>query len=266
MSNNHREKPVAKDAYEAFAPVYDDFTANHNFELWLGNLWPVIERHRPRGRRLLDVGCGTGRSFLAMLDRGWKVTGCDISPRMLAIAREKAGGRGASLFEADMRDLPRIGQFDLVWCLDDALNYMVDHDELTGALAAMRINLAADGLLVFDVNTLKVFRTFFAEEIVIERNGVRLVWRGISGKDVPPGGFGEACFHAEVLGDNRKIDHSAHLHRERHFDEPSVLSAMARAGLDCIDVYGHDDDAVPEQPLDEGRHTKAVYIGRASAR
>jgi SAM-dependent methyltransferase len=264
MSKEARDSAAAKDAYEAFALVYDDFTANHNFELWLENLWPAIERHRPPGRNLLDVGCGTGKSFLAMLDRGWSVTACDISPQMLAIAREKARGR-ASLLEADMRNLPRIGEFDLVWCLDDALNYMVDRDELTRALGGMQSNLAPEGLLMFDVNTIKVFRTFFAEEIAIERNGRRLIWSGISDRDAPPGGFGEARFHAEALSASRRIDVPVHIHRERHFDESTVLDAMARAGLDCLAVYGHDDDAVPEQPLEEERHTKAVYLGRISS-
>jgi SAM-dependent methyltransferase len=264
VSNEACDSAAAKDAYEAFAPVYDDFTASHNFGLWLENLWPAVEGHRPPGRSLLDVGCGTGKSFLAMLDRGWSVTACDISPQMLAIAREKAKGR-ASLLEADMRDLPRIGKFDLVWCLDDALNYMVDRDELTRALAGMRSNLAPEGLLMFDVNTIKVFRTFFADEVVVERNGKRLVWSGLSRVDAPPGGFGEARFHVESLSGSPKIDVPDHIHRERHFDESTVLDAMARAGLDCLAVYGHDDDAVPEQPLEEERHTKAVYLGCTSS-
>ena len=54
----------------------------------------AARRSRPalRGRRLLDVACGTGRSFLPMLERGYDVTACDISPAMAARAREKSGG------------------------------------------------------------------------------------------------------------------------------------------------------------------------------
>lgn len=263
MSENTREFAAAKDAYEALAPVYDDFTANHNFVLWLEKLWPAFEPYCPAGRRLLDVGCGTGKSFLAMLDRGWTVTACDISPRMLAIAREKAEGR-ASLVEADMRRLPQLGTFDLIWCLDDALNYMVDRDELTQALEGMRSNLAPGGLLVFDVNTMKVFRTFFTEDVVVEGSGRRLIWRGISAKDAAPGGFGEARFIVERLEESEDDDVPDHVHRERHFDESTVLDAMARAGLESLDVYGHQDDAVPQKPLDEELHTKAVYLGCVS--
>src|SRR6185295_19871710 len=96
----------------------------------------------------------TGKSFLEMLPRGWRVTACDISPSMLARAREKAGD-AVELTVADMTELPEFGEFDLVWALDDAVNYLLGTEELRRALAGMRTNLATTGLLLFDVNTLR---------------------------------------------------------------------------------------------------------------
>ena len=90
-------------AYEAIAPVYDDFTAHHDYELWLGNLLPELERHGLRQGHLLDIGCGTGKSFIPMLERGWEVTACDISASMVELARAKVG-EAAALSVADMRD------------------------------------------------------------------------------------------------------------------------------------------------------------------
>src|SRR3954451_22166659 len=81
----------AEIAYEAIAPVYDDFTAHHDYELWLGNLLPKLEDRGLSGRRLLDVGCGTGKSFIPMIERGWEVSACDISPSMVELARAKVG-------------------------------------------------------------------------------------------------------------------------------------------------------------------------------
>ncbi len=249
----------AEQAYEAMAPVYDDFTAHHNYELWLGNLLPIARRHGLSGRRLLDVGCGTGKSFLPMLERGWEVTACDISPSMLDLARAKAGD-AVRLSVADMRELPVFGEFDLVWALDDAVNYLLSGEELKEALSGMRANLAPGGLLMFDVNTLEAYRTFFAEEQRVERGGRVLVWRGQNSTDTPPGSIGEARLELERSDDGTTIE--THVHRQRHFPEAEVLELIEATGLECLDVYGHGFDAVPKQPVEELTHSKAVYFAR----
>ena len=112
-----------------------------------------------------------------MLARGWEVTGCDISPAMLELAREKAGD-AVELAVADMLDLPDFGEFDLVWALDDAINYLLSPEELERALAGCGPTSLPTGLLLFDVNELHAYRTFFAETTVVERDGRRLVWQG----------------------------------------------------------------------------------------
>jgi SAM-dependent methyltransferase len=256
-----RDSRGAEIAYEAIAPVYDDFTAHHDYELWLGNLLPKLEAHDLSGSRLLDVGCGTGKSFIPMIERGWEVTACDISPAMVELARAKVGER-ATLSVADMRELPVFGEFDLVLCLDDAINYLLSLDELERALTGMRSNLAPDALLMFDVNTLEAYRTFFAEEVTVEKDGRRLLWRGRSSSDAEPGSISEASFEVEPAAGESGTAIPPQVHRQRHFPEAEVLAALERAGLRCLDVFGHDHDAVPEQPLDEASHTKAVYIAR----
>jgi SAM-dependent methyltransferase len=54
--------------------------------------------------RLLDVGCGSGLALLIASDRGATVAGVDITPGLLAVARERLPQ--ADLREADMEDLP----------------------------------------------------------------------------------------------------------------------------------------------------------------
>ena len=244
----------AQRTYDAMAPVYDDFTGHYESEEWIADLVKVLEQHGLQGKRLLDVGCGTGTSFLPMLAQGWAVTACDISMAMLELAREKAGD-GVRLEIADMLELPRFGEFDLVWALDDAVNYLLSPEELGRALAGMRANLAPTGLLLFDLNELQAYRTFFAETVEIERNGRRLVWRGTATPDVAPGSI---CESRLEFGPGEVATH-----RQRHFPEAEVLAALARAGLVCLDVYGHGLDGIPTQPL-QSTHTKAIYIARAA--
>ena len=46
------------------------------------------------GRDVLDVGCGTGFLSLLLSELGCNVTGIDLSPKMVELAKEKAAARG----------------------------------------------------------------------------------------------------------------------------------------------------------------------------
>ncbi|HEU4392568.1 MAG TPA: class I SAM-dependent methyltransferase [Solirubrobacterales bacterium] len=243
----------AKIAYEAFAAAYDDFTHEYQNERWTLRLLTAAQELGLRGDRLLDVGCGTGKSFIPMLERGWRVTGCDVSPAMVELARDKVGEE-VELGVADMRELPVLGEFDLVWALDDAVNYLLSLEELDSALAGMRDNLAPGGFLVFDVNTLMTFQTFFCSEHVVEHGGRRMVWSGeLSPEMAKPGCTAQATLRA--------ADDSMppHVHRQRHFGEAEVLDALDRAGLECRAIRGELDGDLSDG-VDEAVHSKAVYF------
>lgn len=68
------------------------------------------------GKRLLDVACGTGTVAIEAASRGAEVTGVDITPRMLALARERASKTGAQISwrEGSFTALERFGKFDIV--------------------------------------------------------------------------------------------------------------------------------------------------------
>src|SRR3712207_4689181 len=102
--------------YETFAPFYDAFTRDYPYDGWLGDLEGWARECGLTGRRLLDVACGTGNSFMPLLARGYEVTACDLSPSMAARAKAKAGDR-AQVTVADMRALPWRARFDLVTCV-----------------------------------------------------------------------------------------------------------------------------------------------------
>src|SRR3954453_15433322 len=119
----------ARIAYDAIAPFYDDFTSGYKAASWTAGLAEKAEGLGLGGRRLLDVGCGTGKSTAPMLARGWEVSGCDISAGVRVFAR-KVRGDSVELSVADARELPVFGEFDLVWALNDTLNYLLDEGDL----------------------------------------------------------------------------------------------------------------------------------------
>lgn len=139
-----------RDLFDAYAPRFDA-----DLEGRLGYRTPallaaLLARHEVAAdgsRRVLDLGCGTGLSGLALKPFARRLTGLDLSPRMLAEAARR--GIYDALEEADLLAwLPdRRGAFDLV-AAADVLNYLGD---LAPALGAIRGALAAGGLAAFSI-------------------------------------------------------------------------------------------------------------------
>jgi hypothetical protein len=80
--------------------------------------------------------------------------GTDISGHSIERARVEAARLGASVSfgVADVRELDEVdGTFDVVLSCDNALPHLLDHDDVSQALAAMRSKLTAGGLLVIGI-------------------------------------------------------------------------------------------------------------------
>jgi SAM-dependent methyltransferase len=251
----------ARDAYEGFADAYDTFTADHDYAAWTRDLEALARAAGLRGRRLLDVACGSGKSFMPFVERGWEVTACDLSPAMAAIAAAKAQGR-ARVEVHDMRALPQLGAHDLVLCLDDALNYLLEPAELAAALAGMAANLATDGVLVFDVNCLQTYRGAFASLRVVPADDVVIVWRGDTPEDVGPGGHAAARTHVLRRAEDGTWTETTQQHLQRHHPEPEVRDAARAAGLRIAAIHGMHPDGSFEHGHDELGCSKAVYVAQ----
>jgi len=98
-------------------------------------------------RRVLDLGCGTGLSGVALRPFAKRLVGLDLAPRMLAEAARR--GIYDALHEGDLLEwLPsQRGSFDLIVAAD-VLNYLGD---LTPALSAMAKALSPGGIAAFSI-------------------------------------------------------------------------------------------------------------------
>ncbi|MFE4664400.1 class I SAM-dependent methyltransferase [Streptomyces sp. NPDC056716] len=105
-------------------------------------------RRHGAGRRVLDLGCGTGRDAAHLHRGGRTVTGADLSEAMLRYARTHHAG--PVYVPADLRGFA-LGEFDALLCLDSALLYCHTNDQLAGALASCRRALVPGGLLVAEM-------------------------------------------------------------------------------------------------------------------
>jgi SAM-dependent methyltransferase len=252
----------ARATYDAFAAYYDDFTAQHDYEAWTATLEHLARECGLHGRRLLDVACGTGKSFLPYLDRGYEVVACDVSPAMVEVAASKAGDR-ARLEVCDMRALPSFGEFDLVCCIDDAINYVLAPDDLLPTFTGLARNLAPGGVVLFDVNSLGTYRSFFASMSVVVGDERVLVWEGHASKSFGAGDLARASVEALNRGEDGTWSRDRNVHHQRHHSRATIESALRRAGLHAVAVRGMHLDGAMTAGFDELVNSKAVYVARA---
>jgi SAM-dependent methyltransferase len=246
--------------FEAMAPWYDRFTFDHDFVRWTGYLEAVAKDHGLEGNRLLDVACGTGKSFEMFATRGYEIVGVDLSPAMAALA--EARDPSATILVADVRRLPKIGTFDLALCLGDALNYMVEPADLDRALTRIGCNLRPGAVLIFDLNSLKTYRDVFGADRCIDRDDVFVAWCGQTRDEPEPGMLAESAIHAFLPTPGGTWTRATSLHRQRHHPERTLRRALKRAGFDRVWVYGMRPDGAPDGAFDEWRHHKSLFVAR----
>jgi hypothetical protein len=164
-----------------------------------------------------------------------------------------------------MRALPGLGAFDLVCCLDDSVNYALGADELEATFAGFARNLAPGGVVVFDVNSLFAYRTFFASMTVLAGDDLVLVWEGHARPDFAAGALAQATLEALERGPGGTWKRGRSTHHQRHHPRATVESALGRAGLRAAAVRGMRLDGSTTDDFDELGNSKAVYVARASA-
>jgi SAM-dependent methyltransferase len=135
--------------YNKSARIYDLLyvgTGIKDYRAETAELRRIIEES-PGRKTLLDVACGTG-AHLAELRQWYQVEGADLSPAMLAVARERLPG--VPLHEADMRTLDLARSFDAVICLFSSIGYVTDPSEMRSTVVRLAAHVAPGGVLIFD--------------------------------------------------------------------------------------------------------------------
>jgi SAM-dependent methyltransferase len=105
-------------------------------------------------RRVLDLGCGGGRTLLPLAAAGHHVVGIDGDPEARRVCGERlaAADLTAELLAGDLRSADGwpAGPFDVVLCLGHTFMLLHEVDDAVACLVAARSRLAPDGVLILD--------------------------------------------------------------------------------------------------------------------
>ncbi|MCC6149249.1 MAG: class I SAM-dependent methyltransferase [Planctomycetes bacterium] len=141
--------------------AHEFYLAGKDYDLISGHGVPgdveYFSKLAKKAGRVLELACGTGRVTLPMLKTGARVTGLDLVPAMLDVAREKASALDAStqarleLLKGNMRRFELGEKFPLIVIPFRAFQHLLEVKDQRACLECCREHLTRQGRLVIDI-------------------------------------------------------------------------------------------------------------------
>lgn len=189
--------------YDKHAEAWERLRSTTLFERsWLDRFLQLA----PANARLLDLGCGTGMPIAAyFIERGYKVTGIDGSPAMIARCRQRFPQQ--EWRQADMRTLSLAARFDGLLAWDSFFHLARDDQRRMFSLfrqhanphaALMFTSGTADGVAMGTFEGQPLFHASLAPEEysrLLQENGFRVVDHVVE----DPGCGGRTVWLAQVV-------------------------------------------------------------------
>ena len=140
---------------EHYSNQYDYIYFDKNYKSECDLVEEAIKKFSTKSpRSILDLGCGTGGHAIEFLKRGYDVTGVDLSPSMLEIAKKKYVHMQCSskfeLINADVRNFLTPVKYDIAIMLFAVIGYLTSNEDVLIGLKNIREKLTEGALFICD--------------------------------------------------------------------------------------------------------------------
>ena len=233
------------DAYHALAASYDRLTNDVDYKATVDFYMEILRREGMMPRTCVDLACGTGSVTKLLAEKGYEVTGVDLSEEMLTEAFQKV---------QDMENPPRficqnLGELylprgvDMAVCALDSLDYITNPEDCAEAIRRTYKALNPGGIFIFDVNTPEKLRAMDGQVFLDEDDDVYCVWRGEFDEETNICSYAMDLFQREGNVWQRSFEE----HCEYAYSEQQLRNFLKAAGFTHIEVYA---DRKFEKPAD----------------
>jgi SAM-dependent methyltransferase len=132
---------------ERIAEIYDSF-----YDTFRKDAPAAIEFLAPlaKGRRVLELGIGTGRIAIGLVERGVRMHGVDASPAMVEKLRSKPGGADIPIEMGNFANLKMGGRFSLIFVAFNTFFALLTQDDQVRCFQRVAKRLTPDGAFVIE--------------------------------------------------------------------------------------------------------------------
>lgn len=219
------------------AGCYDAFTADVNYPRWADYLERHFRRRRQPVRTVLDLACGTGTLTCLLAERGYDMTGVDLSEEMLAVAAEKGRVLPESplFLHQSMDALDLYDTVDACVCCLDSVNYVTRPAVLKRAFQRVHLFLNPGGLFLFDINTPAKLEGLDGQLFMDEDEASLCIWRAEYSKRRRICTYGMDIFTRE---EGNLWHREEEVHEEYAYTPEELTDLLNQAGFQNIKQFG----------------------------
>jgi len=235
-------------AYHDLAEIYDRLMIDIDYGHWVNYLIQHMSKYKAPGKVLLDLGCGTGSIAIPLVQRGYDVTGIDISLEMLIQAEQKAREAGVSIafYQQDIKELILDFQVDIAIATFDTLNYITEEQSLIHVFQRINRALRDEGLLIFDLNTRYKLEEILGENtFTFNTEELAYIWENYYDPSTKVCQMDLTFFTLEPeSGKYLRFDET---HLERAYEEKEIKEMLENSGFEILGVYGELEFNPPKE-------------------
>lgn len=230
--------PTDRHQFIDVAPLYDLLMTGVPYDDWVAYLRQLLTTWGAHPTEVLDLACGTGNVTFLLAQEGYHVTGVDIAPDMIAVARKKAEAFGLSIpfHVQDAAELSLPGQtFDLCVSLFDSLNYITEPARLARAMQRVAQHLRPEGLFIFDLNSeFALKNNFFAQNNRNTNERLLYDWNSVYFPETRLCRVDMEFSYQEEDGTKRSFEET---HWQFAYQVEEILEMLSEAGFEDIASY-----------------------------
>jgi SAM-dependent methyltransferase len=136
--------------FNNYAQYYNLLYKDKNYQEEVDYIEKLIKTYSKNSvNSILDLGCGTGRHDTLLNKKGFKITGVDLSEKMIEIAKNQ-NIKNSEFIIGDVRNLNLNRQFDAVISLFHVASYQTTNEDFVNYMQTAYNHLKKGGIFIFD--------------------------------------------------------------------------------------------------------------------